>query len=37
MASVFIGNAVGCSAILLIAAWKRSQHRRGRIAGAMIK
>jgi hypothetical protein len=37
MASVFIGNAIGCSAILLIAAWKRTQHRRGRIAGAVVK
>src|SRR5215471_8018030 len=27
MAFMFLGNAVGCSAILLIAAWKRSQHR----------
>jgi PQ loop repeat len=26
MASMFLGNAVGCGAILLIAAWKRSQH-----------
>jgi hypothetical protein len=29
MASVFLGNAIGCSAILLIAACKRSRHRRG--------
>jgi hypothetical protein len=28
MASVFLGNAGGCGAILLIAAWKRSRHRR---------
>lgn len=28
MASIFGGNAVGCSAILLIAAHKRSRHRR---------
>jgi hypothetical protein len=28
MASVFLGNAAGCGAILLIAAWKRSRHRR---------
>jgi hypothetical protein len=27
MASVFLGNALGCGAILLIAAWKRSRHR----------
>ena len=31
MASVFLGNAVGCCAIILIAAWKRSQHRRRQI------
>jgi len=31
MACVFLGNAIGCSAILLIAAWKRSQYRRRRI------
>ena len=31
MASVFTGNAVGCGAILLIAAWKRSRHRRERV------
>jgi hypothetical protein len=30
MASVFLGNAIGCGAILLIAACKRSRHRRGR-------
>jgi hypothetical protein len=28
MASVFLGNAAGCGAILLIAAWKRSRYRR---------
>jgi hypothetical protein len=28
MALVFLGNAAGCGAILLIAAWKRSRHRR---------
>jgi hypothetical protein len=33
MASVFLGNAIGCAAILLIAGWKRSRHRR-RIAQA---
>ena len=27
MAAVFAGNGVGCGAILLIGAWKRSQHR----------
>ena len=31
MAAVFLGNVIGCGAILLIAAWKRSQHRRRRI------
>lgn len=28
MASVFLGNTVGCAAILLIAAWKRCLYRR---------
>jgi hypothetical protein len=28
MATVFLGNAVGCVAILLIAGWKRLTHRR---------
>ena len=27
LASMFLGNAIGCSAIILIALWKRSQHR----------
>jgi hypothetical protein len=27
MASLFLANALGCGAILLIAAWKRSRHR----------
>jgi hypothetical protein len=31
MASIFMGNALGCGVILLIAAWKRSRHRRHRI------
>jgi len=31
MASVFTGNAIGCGAILLIAAWKRSRHRRAHV------
>jgi hypothetical protein len=31
MASLFLGNAIGCAAILLIAAWKRSRHRARRI------
>jgi PQ loop repeat len=32
MAFLFLGNALGCVAILMIAAWKRSLHRR-RIEG----
>ena len=28
MASLFLSYALGCGTILLIAAWKRSQHRR---------
>ncbi len=35
MASMFLGNALGCGAILLIAAWKRSRHRRRRIGKAI--
>jgi hypothetical protein len=27
MAAMFLGNAAGCTAILLIGAWKRTQHR----------
>jgi hypothetical protein len=27
MASMFLANAVGCTAILLIGAWKRARHR----------
>jgi hypothetical protein len=27
MASMFLANAIGCSTILLIGAWKRAQHR----------
>ena len=27
MASMFAANAAGCTAILLIGAWKRAQHR----------
>jgi len=30
MAFLFLSNVVGCGAILLIAIWKRSQHRRRR-------
>jgi hypothetical protein len=26
MASMFLGNAFGCGAVLLIAAWNRSRH-----------
>src|SRR5262245_22357592 len=34
MALVFLGNAAGCGAILLIAAWKRSRYRRRQIGMA---
>ncbi len=27
MAAMFLGNAAGCTAILLIGAWKRSRYR----------
>jgi Flp pilus assembly protein TadB len=27
MAFMFLANAIGCGAVLLITAWKRSQHR----------
>ena len=27
MATMFLANAIGCAIILLISAWKRSQHR----------
>jgi len=27
MAALFLGNAIGCTAVVLIAAWKRSRHR----------
>jgi hypothetical protein len=27
MASIFLGNAIGCGMILLITAWKRARHR----------
>ena len=33
MASLFLCNAFGCGAILLIAAWKRSRHRSRGIKG----
>jgi hypothetical protein len=32
MASIFLANGIGCTAILLVGAWKRSQHR-SRLAG----
>jgi len=33
MASLFLSNAIGCAAILLIAAWKRSRYRvRGQVS-----
>jgi hypothetical protein len=35
MASVFLANAIGCAAILVIAACKRARHRRGLAAGPM--
>jgi hypothetical protein len=36
MAAMFLANAVGCSAILLIGAWKRSRNRnRGIGQGSM--
>ena len=33
MVSLFLCNALGCGAILLIAAWKRSRHRSRGIKG----
>lgn len=27
MASMFLGNAIGCSAIILVGAWQRARHR----------
>src|SRR5260370_36716046 len=35
MASLFVSNALGCGTILLIAAWKRSRHRRRRAEQAV--
>lgn len=32
LASIFLGNAIGCGAILLIAACKRARYRRRRTA-----
>jgi hypothetical protein len=37
MALVFLSNATGCSAILLIAAWKRAQHRHRDLAAQKTK
>jgi uncharacterized protein with PQ loop repeat len=34
MAAMFLCNAVGCAAILLIGAWKRSRHRGRLMQGA---
>ena len=34
MAALFLGNAIGCAAIVLIAAWKRFQHRRQRFVSS---
>ena len=31
MAAMFLANAVGCSAILLVGAWKRARNRNRRI------
>src|SRR5215472_10943318 len=36
MASVFLANAAGCGAILLIATWKRARHRRRAIEMASL-
>ena len=32
LAAVFLGNALGCAAILVVGAWKRAQHRPDRPA-----
>ena|SRR3990172_9126636 len=34
MAAMFLGNAAGCAAILMIGAWKRSQWRGDRLLGS---
>jgi hypothetical protein len=34
MASMFLANSIGCSAIILVGAWKRSQHRNRQIEQA---
>jgi hypothetical protein len=36
MAAMFLANAVGCSAILLVGAWKRSRNRNRRIGEGII-
>jgi hypothetical protein len=35
MACVFLGNAAGCAAILLVGAWKRTEHRSHRIGNTV--
>lgn len=37
MAAMFLGNAAGCCAILLIGAWKRAQHRGGCLMGQPVQ
>jgi uncharacterized membrane protein len=34
MAAMFLGNALGCATILLIATWKRSRHHNRQIEDA---
>jgi hypothetical protein len=34
MAAVFLGNAIGCAAILLVAVWQRRRHCRGQLREA---
>ena len=29
MAAIFLGNTVGCAALLLVGAWQRKRHRDG--------
>jgi hypothetical protein len=36
MAAMFLANAVGCSAILFVGAWKRSRNRKRRIGEGSI-
>ena len=35
LAAMFLGNAVGCAAILMVGAWKRSRHHRRNQNGAL--